>query len=131
MKQYHHDGHGLNDSFVILHDERDPDAGGASHHYSVMSMDMEKDGDSYISQHLDVQYQHGGRAVEGSTKGIVDEVLYAIIIDRLECFLAGPFGGGPDGANARELKLVKECLAIRRGRADERAARGVLGKNEG
>lgn len=117
----HHDGHGLNESIVLLADE--PNASGASHFYQAHIGDSEGD-DSLV---VLVQFQNGPRNVEGSTPGATEAVLMAILIDRLEGFQAGPYAC-PE--NDRQLKYLRIALEATRARADERAARGVLGKNE-
>lgn len=114
----HHDGHGLNESLGIKADEQDPNAGGASHDYSVCTQDNEV---------AHVQFQHGPRNVEGSVAGVTEAVLYAILIDRLQGFQAGPYACRE---NAIQLTKLEECLHWTKARADARAKRGVLGKNE-
>jgi hypothetical protein len=112
----HHDGHGLNESLRIEADEIGP--GGASHEYSVTI-----DGREVAS----IQFQKGPRGLEDSTPGCTEAVLLAILIDRLQHFQRGPF---PSRENAIQITKLEESLMWARRRADERAARGVLGKNE-
>lgn len=114
----HHDGHGLNDSLRIEADALDPNAGGASHHFVVVSA-----GGAVVAH---VDFQHGPRGEIGSSPGVTEAVLYAILLDRLRAFQAGPF---PSSENEKQIKALEECLASTKARADERAARGVLGKN--
>jgi len=109
----HHDGHGLNESIVIAADE--PGPGGASHRY-VFLIDGTEVGA--------LQFQCGPRNVEGSTPGITEGAFLMTLIDRLECFQAGPYACEE---NAVALEKARECLAAIRLRADNRAARGVLG----
>lgn len=114
----HHDGHGLNESIVLTADEKDPLAGGASHHYRAHLQ-----GEFVLS----IQFQHGPRNEPGSKPGVTEAVLLAILIDRMEAFNKGPYA-------CRENAIVKtkleEALHWMKARADERAQRGVLGKNE-
>lgn len=123
----HHDGHGLNERLKITADPLDhANGGGASHNYSVSVLG------TATAWSLDVvaaqiQFQHGPRDAVGSRPGITEAALYAILIDRLRAFQAGPF---PDAENDVQIKLLEQCLASTRKRADGRAARGVLGKNE-
>ena len=114
----HHDGHGLNDAIMLECDERDPNAGGASHDYTAML---------YGDIVLNAQFQHGPRHEAGSKPGITDAVLLAVIKDRYEAFQAGPFSCEE---NQRVLEHLDAALAEMRARADARASRGVLGKNE-
>lgn len=116
----HHDGHGLNDAMVIIADERDAKAGNSSHHYYVV-------GPERFGSPLQVQFQHGPRHVGGSTAGVTEAVLYAVLIDRLEGFQSGPFA---HEENEIQLAALRTALASTKRRADERAARGVLGKAE-
>lgn len=121
----HHDGHGLNESLDIDCDDRDPNGGGSSHRYTVTL--SRHDPYCIANPVARIQFQQGPRNVEGSTPGITEAVLYAILIDRLEGFQAGPFACA---ANEEQLVHLRACLALTKARADERAARGVLGRNE-
>ena len=112
----HHDGHGLTEMLLIRTDG--PGPGGASHYYVVTTA-----GNTVA----DIQYQYGPRNVEGSTAGILDSVLLAIVKDRMESFQAGPFACSD---NEDVLIAVTQGLAVLKRRADERAARGVLGHNK-
>jgi hypothetical protein len=109
----HHDGHGLNESIAIEANEIGP--GGASHHY-VLSIAGESVGF--------IQFQEGPRNVEGSTPGITEAALLAVLIDRLRGFQAGPYACRE---NAIQLTHLEETLMWTRARADARAKRGVLG----
>lgn len=113
----HHDGHGLAESIIVEADDFDPNGGMASHHYTATINGAE------VAR---LQFQQGPRNVAGSTPGVLDSVLLAIVIDRMRSFNAGPF-------NTRENALVmthcQEALHWLRHRADERAIRGVLGQN--
>lgn len=113
----HYDGHGLAESIKVVADEVDPNAGGASHSY-VATINGR--------QVADIQFQHGPRNVEGSTPGVLDSVLIAIVADRLKSFQAGNF---PSRENAIIITKLEEVLMWMRQRADARAKRGVLGKN--
>jgi hypothetical protein len=113
---YHHDGHGLSESILVEADDLDPNAGLSSNHY-VASING--------AQVARIQFQHGPRDVEGSTPGILDSVLIGIVIDRLRCFQGGPF---PSDQNREVLRHLWEALFWMKNRADERAARGVLGR---
>ena len=118
IEQYHHDGLGLNDLITIHADERDPNAGGASHTYTVTM-----GGGKEVAH---VQYQHGPRDVDGSTPGITDAALLTIVRDRMLAFQAGPFA---DPHNEIALRCVEIAILAERTRAESRAKRGVLGKN--
>lgn len=114
----HWDGHGLTEDLHIEAD--DPGPGGASHHYTV-HFTAETD------RVADIQFQRGPRKDRSSTPGVVENVLLAIVIDRMRAFNAGEY-------RCRENALVmthcEEALHWLKHRADERARRGVLGKAE-
>jgi len=102
---------------VITCDERDPSAGGASHHYEVNV------GGKIVAA---VDFQHGPRGLDGKLTGCIDAALVAVLVDRLEAFQAGPFA---HESNDRALACFRTGLDILRSRAAERKARGVLGVN--
>ncbi len=112
----HHDGHGLNESIEIRTD--DPDPSGAAHFYTAM-----------IEGRViaDVQFQKGPRNVEGSIPGLTEAAMLAILIDRLRGFQSGPYSCRE---NAIQLTKLEEVLHWTKARADERAKRGVLGRNQ-
>lgn len=109
----HFDGHGLADSIEVVADM--PGPGGASHLYRAFI------GGAEVAR---VQFQKGPRNEPGSTPGVLDGVLLAIVIDRMRSFDAGDY-------RCRENSLVRtkaeEALHWLKHRADERARRNVLG----
>ena len=111
----HHDGHGLNESITIWHNEPDEKNGGGSHLY-VFAIDNEQIGT--------IQFQQGPRHEQGSTPGVTTAAVLAALIHHLSAFQAGPF-------KSRETALVitklEEALHWTRARADARAKRKVLG----
>ncbi len=116
----HHDGHGLNDGIVIEADQ--PGPGGASHFYLFHTADLDQRGDAGGGI---IQFQKGPRSEPGSIPGITEAALYAILLDRLRGFQAGPYAC-PE--NARQIAQLEAALAETKARADARAARGVLGR---
>ena len=115
MIDEHFDGHGLNESILIHTDE--PDGSGAAHKYTATIQDQTV---------ASVQFQHGPRNVEGSTPGMTEAAMLAILIDRLRGFQAGPYSCRE---NAIQLTKLEEVLHWTKARADARAKRGVLGHN--
>jgi len=116
---YHHDGHGLAESIEVTADDRDLERGGnASHRYRAVLGEKEV---------LAIQFQHGPRDGAGSTPGVLDSVLLAILIDRYEGFQHGPFASEE---NEKTLTYLYAALSTMKERADRRAAQNVLGKNE-
>lgn len=123
----HHDGHGLNELVGVLAVD-EPGPGGASHRYEFY---RKADG---AEPPIDnpapglvgfLQFQRGARGEEGSTPGMTTAAVLAALIDHLKAFQSGAY-------SSRETALVitklEEALHWTRARADERAARGVLGK---
>ena len=108
----------------VVADEHDPNAGGASHHYTV---DEASPGIGCARQvFASVQFQHGPRKEADSVMGALDDHLLAISQDRLEAFQAGPFAHPSNQVALEHVKAARKAL---RDRAEERRARGVLGKN--
>jgi hypothetical protein len=115
----HHDGHALAESIHIVADDLDPEAGGASYRYDVVDV-----AGTVLGA---IRFQRGARLAEGSTPGVLDSALLAIVADRMRCFNAGPLAA-PE--NEEVLKHVQEALRWLKIRADERAKRGVLDRPE-
>ena len=61
----HFDGFGLNDALEITRDERDPDAGGCSHSYTLIL----RVGDAPGFAVGTIEFQHGARNLPDSTPG--------------------------------------------------------------
>lgn len=95
--------------------------GGAYHEYDVY-----RAGDPEVPM-LCVQFQKGPRNEEGSVAGVLDADLLEIVRDRLRCFQQGEFSCRE---NACALTHVEEALMWLNKRVEDRAGRGVLGKNE-
>ncbi len=93
-----------------------PGSGGANHHYSVAA--GESDGG------CDILFQNGPVA-ENGVNGITQEVLLAVVMDRLRSFQAGPFACK---ANACALTHIEEAMHWLQQRTIERMRRGVEGK---
>ena len=96
----------------------EPGAGGA-HHYYAVDVDGGENG-------LDVHFQNGPIAEVG-VNGVSQEVLLAIVIDRLRCFQAGPYAC-PENADA--LMHSVEALKTLKSRTLARMKRGVEGTNK-
>lgn len=117
----HHDGHGLNETIkVIATDELGP---GGAHHRYVFTADV--GGPSQESAGY-LQFQKGPRGEEGSTPGVTEASVLAVLIDRLESFQAGPFACSENEAALGHLRAAMEWVHER---AHARARRGVLGTN--
>lgn len=96
----------------------EPGAGGANHYYTV-----DVDGSEIAG--LDIHFQNGPIAEHG-VNGVTQEVLLAVVIDRLRSFQAGPFACKE---NAEALAHAEQSLDWLKSRTKARMARGVEGRN--
>lgn len=102
-----------------------PGHGGASHHYMVYAPDWTRDPDGANPHHVwDILFQNGPIAEQG-VNGLTQEVLLAIVIDRLRSFQSGPFSSQE---NALALTKCEEALHWLQQRTLDRMRRGVEGK---
>lgn len=105
-------------------------AGGAKSHYRISgfntltnkSAQMAPDG-ALCFWVQNILFQNGP-IPENGANGITQEVLLAIVADRLECFQAGPFACVE---NREALRHVKHALLVLKGRTLARLSRGVEG----
>lgn len=95
-----------------------PGAGGANHYYAVDVAGTENGADIYFQN---------GPVSENGVNGVTQEVLLAIVIDRLRCFQAGPFACRE---NAIALTHIETGMMWLQQRTRDRIARQVEGKNE-
>ena len=114
-----------NDKLVItITDE--PGAGGANHAYSVTGMDMSENPSYSKECHagvLNVVFQNGP-INENGVNGITQEVLLAIVADRLRSFQAGPYACRE---NALALTKIEEAQHWLQQRTIARMRCGVEG----
>lgn len=108
----------------------EPGAGGANHRYEITGFDTDRnpskagpDGYTHRYSKLVLLFQNGPIA-EAGVNGLTQEVLLAIVADRLRSFQAGPFACAE---NADALASVEEALAALLSRTEARMARGVEG----
>lgn len=114
----HHDGFGLAESITIRMSAKDDAAGNGRHLFIA-----EIDGVEVAS----AQFQHGPRKMPGSTPGIIDSVLLAILIERYDAFQSGPYHC-PE--NDSILSHLNHAMELTKARARERNSRDVLGTYE-
>ena len=112
----------------IIADERDPKSGNASHTYEVL-VDLHADGKptDVVIRAAEIHFTHGPFHENGSVVGCTNEALLSIVIDRLRCFQGG---GIPSPHNDRALLHLESAMDALIRRQTERAARGVLGRNQ-
>ena len=107
----------------------EPGSGGAYHHYRIVGMDHSTNpsyDDHYPMDHQEVLFQNGP-IKEAGVNGVTQEALLAIVIDRLECFQAGPFASE---YNAKALQYARYALEYLQLRTRDRIRRDVEGKSE-
>ena len=97
--------------------------GGASHVYDI-SFEcgdvLENEGGTSVQR---IKFQKGAIGEVG-LNGITDEVLVAVLIDRLRKFQSGPF---PCRENALALTRLQEAMHWMQHRTNDRVKRGVEG----
>lgn len=98
-------------------------AGGASVDYTLVSTTYVEGSPSFTQK---IHFQEGMPSEKGFN-GITNEVLLGMLIDRLECFQAGPF---PCIENVIALGHAKAALVTLQQRTAFRKRRGVEGKPE-
>lgn len=96
----------------------EPGPGGANHQYTIEFPDASYD--------TNINFQNGPIAEHG-VNGVTQEVLLAIVIDRLECFQAGPYACSE---NAEALRFAMGALDALKKRTIERMNRGVEGTHQ-
>ena len=100
----------------------EPGPGGACHQYRV---DEDTEGESTMPAYI-IKFQKGP-IKESSLNGMTQEVLLAIVRDRLEGFQSGDFACE---LNQVALDHVCEAMAALQQRTRDRISRGVEGTNE-
>ena len=117
MRITDHKTNGLNEAIEIFADERDEKNGNASHEYAI---------DVGEARTVILRFQHGP-VNENGINGITNEVLLAIVIDRLRGFQDGPF---KCRENAIALTKAEESLMWLKKRTEGRLSRGVEGTHK-
>lgn len=102
---------------VIVKD--DPGAGGANHHYEILSIDTNE-------EFAWVDFQNGPVKQNG-VNGCFQEDLLAIVVDRLESFQKGPFACTQ---NELALTSIQKAMYWLNHRTEDRQDRGVEGENK-
>jgi hypothetical protein len=110
-----------NKAIVVIADDRDPDNGNASHMYDVSWRERDDSGMS-----VEIPFQHGP-IKESGINGLTNEVLLAIVIDRLEGFQSSKYACRE---NAIALTKLQEAAHWLEHRTKAREARGVEGTNK-
>ena len=108
----------MNDKLEI-HVVDKPGSGGANHEYLIVNPD-----NKYFECSIDFQ---NGPINECGINGITQEILLAIVIDRLKSFQSGPF---PSRENEKALTHCEEALHWLQQRTLDRIRRGVEGQTK-
>lgn len=108
-----------NEAITITCDERNPENGNASHHYTMKIATA--DGAPEREQSISFQ---DGPIKEVGVNGVTNEALLAILIDRMRGFQAGQYASRD---NAVALTKMEEALMWLHKRTRDRLARGVEG----
>jgi len=127
----HEDGRGLTELCAVYAADEPHPVNGAHHEYRFIRDLTATDAGSppWPVDHLDagrIVFQRGPRHDPDSIPGVLDGCLLAVLIDRYECFQAGPFHCLE---NEVVLCHLRTALDAMKSRARERARRGVLGTN--
>jgi len=111
-----HQTNDANKQIRVLSDEPDPNNGNAAHYYEV----------TYGTLGVNLQFQHGPIGEVG-VNGITNEVLLAIVCDRLRGFQSSKFACRE---NALALTKLEEAAMWLEARTKARTQRGVEGTNK-
>lgn len=110
-----------------------PGAGGANHRYEVSGFDLSKNPAAvdptygqYAATSIEIIFQNGP-INEAGVNGLTQEVLLAIVVDRLRSFQAGPYACRE---NALALTKIEEAQHWLHARTQTRMARGVEGTHK-
>lgn len=122
----------VNDKLTV-HVVDEPGAGGANHLYMIGGFDTTTNASDPFkerygkgSDHTTILFQNGPIGEHG-VNGITQEVLLAIVADRLRSFQQGPFS---TKENAVALTHVETALLWLQKRTHDRMRRGVEGTNQ-
>jgi hypothetical protein len=102
-----------------------PGAGGANHEYGI-DWKVPDSVKGFVKDSIQISFQNGP-IKEVGVNGLTQEVLLAIVIDRLRSFQAGPFSCRE---NAIALTHCEDALMWLQRRTRARIARGVEGTNQ-
>ena len=118
---------------IAIHVTDTPGAGGANHRYELTGFDTannpsrtDKDGYEASFSKQVILFQNGPIPSAG-VNGVTQEVLLAIVQDRLEAFQAGLFACEENG---KALEAVKQAQHWLQFRTLKRMARGVEGTHQ-
>lgn len=114
-----------NDKLVITVTD-EPGEGGANHNYLITGFKTDEEPEMALYDKTTIRFQNGPIADRG-INGITQEVLLAIVADRLRSFQKGPYCCK---ANACALTHIEEAQHWLQQRTIERMHRGVEGTHQ-
>lgn len=124
----HHDGHGRMERLIVRATDEpatEPPGNSSHHRYEFIQQGIDYtsggQGDYPVGF---IQFQRGPFDDPSSTEGTLGAAVVAALIDHYQGFQGGPLA---DRNTALAITKLQEALFWLRNRADERAARGVLG----
>lgn len=118
-----HHTNDANKAIRLEADERDPSNGNASHEYRAHYLRRGFDGGFSVADSQPISFQNGPISDVG-VNGITNEVLLAIVIDRLEGFQSSKWACTE---NQMALDHLHEALRTLEERTKKRTERGVEG----
>lgn len=121
-----HHTNDANKALDVQADDRDPANGNTSHLYAIRVLPPGETVTLDNIKIVGIPFQHGPIGEVG-INGITNEVLLAIVIDRIEGFQSSKWACEE---NARALTNVREALADLESRTKARQERGVEGTHE-
>jgi hypothetical protein len=107
----------------ILPGPRNPECGNGRHSYIIQSFDD----DGVVDHELAIHFQEGALTEVKRHNGIFSVALLCVLIDHLKSFQDGDFASRCGAIAITDLEKALWALSAR---ADERAARGVLGQHK-
>lgn len=118
-----HQTNGCNRAITIGADDRNPAHGNASHDYRCAILDVDGDEMDIEIDITHIEFQNGP-IKEVGVNGLTHEVLFAILIDRFECFQDSQW---ECQENADTLVHLRRAVQSQLDRTKAREARGVEG----
>jgi hypothetical protein len=115
-----HEANECNRAITIEANDQNPDNGNASHRYEVSINGLRRT--AYNPQFISFQ---DGPIKEVGINGLTQEVLLAILIDRLECFQTSKYACVENETALGHVKAALEALGQRTKKREDRGVEGT------